>query len=41
MALVRKSEYLSSLSDEAKQRYESNVAGTGLSIDPYVIDDWN
>ena len=40
MALVRMSEYLSSLSDEAKQRYESKVAGTGLSIDPYVIDDW-
>ena len=35
-ALVRKSEYLCSLSDEAKQRYESKVVGTGLSVDPYT-----
>ena len=35
MALAQKSEYL----EEAKQRYESKVAGTGLSVDPYVIDD--
>ena len=29
-------------SEDAKQRYESkvNVAGTGLTVDPYVIDDW-
>ena len=35
-----KSEYLCSLSEDAKQRYESKVAGTGLTVDPYVIDDW-
>ena len=40
MALVRKSEYLCSLSDEAKKRYASKVVGTGLSVDPYVIDNW-
>lgn len=40
MALARKSEYLCSLSEDAKQRYESKVAGTGLTVDPYVIDDW-
>ena len=27
-------------SEDAKQRYESKVAGTGLTVDPYVIDDW-
>ena len=35
-ALVRKSEDLCSLSDEAKQRYESKVVGTGHSVDPYT-----
>ena len=36
-ALVRKSEYSCSLSDEAKQRYESKVVvGTELSVDPYT-----
>ena len=40
MALVRKSECLCGLSDEAKQRYESKVVGTGLSVDPYLIDSW-
>ena len=40
MALVRKSEYLCSLFDDAKQRYESKVVGTGLSGDPYLFDNW-
>ena len=40
MALARKSEYLCSLSEEARQRYENKVAGTGLSVDPYVIEEW-
>ena len=34
-----KSEYLLSLSVEAKQRYESKITGTGLDVDPYVIDE--
>ena len=37
---ARKSEYLCSLSNEAKQRYEKKVASTALTVDPYVIDDW-
>ena len=28
------------LHEDAKQRYESKVAGTGVTVDPYVIDDW-
>ena len=40
MSLIRKSEYLCSVSDEAKQQYESMVVGTGLSVDPYLIDNW-
>ena len=39
-ALQHKSEYLLSLSAEAKQRFESNITGTGLAVDPYVIDEW-
>ena len=35
-----KPEYLCSLSDEAKQRYESKVVGTERSVDPYLIDHW-
>ena len=40
MALARKSEYLCSPSEDAKHWYESKVAGTGLTVDLYVIDDW-
>ena len=40
MVLARKSEYFCSLSEDVKQGYESKVAGTGLTVDPYVIDDW-
>ena len=39
-ALQRRSEYLLSLSAEAKQRYENKITGTGLDVDPYVIDEW-
>ena len=39
-ALLRKSEYLLSLSVEAKQRYENKITGTGLDVDPYVINEW-
>ena len=39
-ALQRKSEYLLSLSAEAKQRYENKITGIGLDVDPYVIDEW-
>ena len=28
------------LHEDAKQRYESKVARTGLTVGPYVIDDW-
>ena len=41
MALLRKSEYLCSLSVEARRQYESKVTGTGLSLDPYVIEEWS
>lgn len=40
MALARKFEYLGSLSDDAKKWYATKVAGTGLSLNLYVIDDW-
>ena len=39
-ALQRKAEYLLSLSEEAKQRYGNQITGTGLVVDPYVIDEW-
>ena len=39
-ALLRKSEYLLSLSVEAKQRYNNKITGTGLDVDPSVIDEW-
>ena len=39
-ALQRKAEYLLSLSEEGKQRYENKITGTGLDIDPHVIDKW-
>ena len=38
MAIAHK--YLCSLSNEARCRYESKVAATGLSVDPYVIENW-
>ena len=41
--LVRKSEYLCSLSNEAKQQYESKVVGTGMDlvwIPIPITDNW-
>ena len=38
MALSKKSEYFSSLSAEARKRYEGKLTVVGLAIDPYVID---
>ena len=35
------SEYYSTLSDEAKERYESKVAKVGLKIDPYKLIRWD
>lgn len=40
MALVRKSEYLMSLSGNARARYESKVSSLGLTTDPYCIEEW-
>ena len=40
MALALKSEYLCSLSAEAKLRYESKVISSGLNLDPYTIKVW-
>ena len=39
-ALQRNAEYLLSLSEEAKQRYGNQITGTGLDVDPQVIDEW-
>ena len=35
------SDYFSTLSSEAKERYEAKIVCTGLKIDSYVIEDWN
>lgn len=37
----RKSEYFGNLSKESKIRYEEKVSRTGLTIDPYTIEDWS
>ena len=34
-----KSEYFSNLSADAQRRYECKVISSGLSADPYAIDD--
>ena len=34
-----KSEYLRTLTIDARSRYENKVITTGLSVDPYTIDD--
>ena len=39
MALSRMSEYFSNLTAGARKRYEVKVTSTGLSIDPYCIDE--
>ena len=39
MALQHKSEYLCDQSAEAKERYKNKVICTGLSIDPYAIEE--
>ena len=38
MLLSKKSEYICSLSDISRGRYEAKVTATGLDIDPYAID---
>ena len=38
--MERKSEYFSSLSASAKDRYERKVVATRLGIDPYTIECW-
>ena len=38
--MERKSEYFSSLSASAKDRYEKKVVATRLGIDPYSIERW-
>jgi len=39
MALIKKSEYFTQLSTEAKNHYELKVTSTGLNVDPYCIDE--
>ena len=39
-SLLRKAEYLLSLSVEAKHRYKSKITGTGLYVDASAIDEW-
>ena len=39
MALVKKSEYFSTLSVEAKKRYESKVSVGGFNQDPYTVKE--
>ena len=39
--MERKSEYFSSLSASAKDRYEKKVMATGLKVDPYSIERWH
>ena len=39
MALVKKSEYLCSLSAEGRKRYTEKLNAAGLNTDPYCIDD--
>ena len=38
MLLSKKSEYICSLSDISRGRYEAKVTATGLDVDPYAID---
>lgn len=40
MELSRKSEYVCSLSAEARKRYSSKVITAGLHADPYTLEDW-
>ena len=40
VGLVKRSEYLTKLSSEAKKRFESKILSAGLDIDPYVIEEW-
>ena len=37
--MERKSEYFANLSADAQGRYECKVISSGLSTDPYAIDD--
>ena len=39
--MQRKSEYFSSLSASAKDKYERKVMATGLKVDPYSIERWH
>ncbi len=38
-SLTKKSEYFSTLSTESKVRYQSKIFATGLTVDPYTIED--
>ena len=38
--MERKSDYFFDLSSQAKERYEAKVVSSGLSRDPYTIEDW-
>ncbi len=38
-SLTKKSKYFSSLSTESKVRYQSKIAATGLTVDPYTIEE--
>ena len=40
MALIRKSEYLTGLSADARARHESKISSLGLTKDPYCIEGW-
>ena len=37
--MERKSEYFAGLSVDSQRRYEQKVLASGLSTDPYAIDD--
>ena len=37
--MERKSEYFAGLSVDSRKRYEQKVLASGLSTDPYAIDD--
>jgi len=40
LTMQSKSEYFTSLSGDARSRYETKVLTTGLSKDPYSITEW-
>ena len=40
IAMEIKSEYFRKLSADSKTRYECKVTSSGLTKDPYAIDEW-